>query len=308
MIYTVTLNPALDYFMDFDQAKLGQVNRATETRMLPGGKGIVESRMMSLLKVENTALGFLGGFPGKFIQDYLENIGSQSDFTPIAGTTRINTKIKVNAQEETSFDAAGPDLSDAEIQAFLSKFDDLQSDDIVVFAGTIPKALGEDFYEVLIEKVKARGAQFAIDVDGQKLLKTLKYEPLVIKPNREELEEIYSVKFKSKEDIIPYGQKLLAEGAQNVMISMAGDGALLFTGKETYFAAPIKGELKNSIGAGDSTVAGFLAEWSRSQDTLAAFKQGVACGTAKVFSEDMASESFLKECFEKVTIEKINED
>lgn len=304
MIYTVTLNPALDYFMEYNNVENGAVNRTKLTRMTPGGKGIMESRMLSNLDVENTALGFVGGFTGKFIRESLEQHGIETDFTQIFGQTRVNVKVKTRS-EETSLDAAGPDLTDEDVKRFLAKFDQLVKGDIVVFAGTVPKSLGENFYDQLIREVKSRGAEFAIDIDGQKLLKTLPMKPLIVKPNREELEEIFSVKFDKKEDIFPYGQKLLEMGAQNAIVSMAGDGALLFTGNEIYFAPPVKGIIKNSVGAGDSTVAGFLAEWSRSKNTVAAFKQGVACGTAKVFSEDMPSARFIQKCFEQIQVEMI---
>lgn len=304
MIYTVTLNPALDYFMNYEEISLGQVNRTDKTQVSAGGKGIMESRMLSLLGVENTALGFLGGFSGQHIKDFLAENGVLTAFTEIDGLTRINMKLKTN-QEETSFDAAGPDLAEKEIRAFIEQFEHLTAADIVVFAGTIPKSLGEDFYERLIKKVQSSGAQFVIDIDGQKLLNTLAYQPLLIKPNREELEQIFGKNFQNKEEIIPYGKKLLEMGAQQVIVSMAGDGALLFTENEIYFAQGIKGELKNSIGAGDSTVAGFLAEYSKSKDALKAFYQAIACGTAKAFSDDMPTKEFLKEIYNKVKIKKV---
>ncbi|HEY0222807.1 MAG TPA: 1-phosphofructokinase [Lactovum miscens] len=305
MIFTVTLNPALDYFMEYHELENGLVNRTKLTRMTPGGKGIMESRMLSSLDVPNTALGFIGGFTGKFIRESLEQQGIKTDFTQVFGQTRINVKIKTRS-DETSLDAAGPDLTSEDVNNFLTKFDTLQEGDIVAFAGTVPKSLGENFYDLLIRLVKTRGAEFAIDIDGQKLLKTLLMKPLIIKPNVEELEEIFSVKFSKKDDIFPYGQKLLSMGAQNVIVSMAGDGALLFTKEKVYFAQPIKGIIKNSVGAGDSTVAGFLAEWSQSHDVLTAFKQGVACGTAKVFSEDMPSARFIQKCYEQIKIEEVS--
>ncbi|PCS00927.1 1-phosphofructokinase [Lactococcus fujiensis] len=304
MIYTVTLNPALDYFMEYEQIEIGDVNRTSTTRMTPGGKGIMESRMLSLLGTPNTALGFIGGFTGQAIRDALIEQGITTDFTQIAANSRVNVKVKT-VSEETSLDSAGPKLTPEDVEHFLQKFEFLTEDDIVVFAGTAPKSLGDDFYDRLIEAVVARGAQFAIDVDGQKLLRTLTNRPLVIKPNREELEEMFDVKFEHKEDIIPYGQKMLAQGAKNVMVSMAGDGALLFAGKKVYFAAPVKAEIKNSVGAGDSTVAGFISEWSKSKDPLKAFKQGVACGTAKVFSDDMPTEAFLEQCLNQIEITEL---
>lgn len=304
MIYTVTLNPALDYFMNYEELALGEVNRTGKTQISAGGKGIMESRMLSLIGAKNKALGFLGGFSGQYIKDFLSENQIDSDFTEIEDLTRINVKLK-SQENETSLDAAGPKLQESEINHFLEKFDHLKEDDIVVFAGTIPKSLGEDFYERLIAKVQKQKASFVMDVDGQKLLDSLPAHPLLIKPNREELEAIFETSFKNNEQIIPYGQKLLEMGAQNVIVSMAGDGALLFTNEKVYFAQGIKGELKNSIGAGDSTVAGFLAEYSQSKDPLLAFRQAIACGTSKAFSDDMPSRAFLEEIYKKVNISEV---
>ena len=304
MIYTVTLNPALDYFMNYEELALGEVNRTGKTQVSAGGKGIMESRMLSLIGATSKALGFLGGFSGQYIKDSLNENQIDSDFTEIEDLTRINVKLK-SQENETSLDAAGPKLQESEINHFLEKFDHLKKDDIVVFAGTIPKSLGEDFYERLIAKVQKQKATFVMDVDGQKLLDSLPAHPLLIKPNREELEAIFETSFKNNEQIIPYGQKLLEMGAQNVIVSMAGDGALLFTNEKVYFAQGIKGELKNSIGAGDSTVAGFLAEYSQSKDPLLAFRQAIACGTSKAFSDDMPSRAFLEEIYKKVNISEV---
>lgn len=304
MIYTVTLNPALDYFMHYEELALGEVNRTGETQISAGGKGIMESRMLCLIGAKSKALGFLGGFSGQYIKDFLNENQIDSDFTEIEDLTRINVKLK-SQENETSLDAAGPKLQESEINHFLEKFDHLKEDDIVVFAGTIPKSLGEDFYERLIAKVQKQKATFVMDVDGQKLLDSLPAHPLLIKPNREELEAIFETSFKNNEQIIPYGQKLLEMGAQNVIVSMAGDGALFFTNEKVYFAQGIKGELKNSIGAGDSTVAGFLAEYSQSKDPLLAFRQAIACGTSKAFSDDMPSRAFLEEIYKKVNISEV---
>lgn len=304
MIYTVTLNPALDYFMNYEELALGEVNRTGKTQISAGGKGIMESRMLSLVGAKSKALVFLGGFSGQYIKDFLNENQIDSDFTEIEDLTRINVKLK-SQENETSLDAAGPKLQESEINHFLEKFDHLKEDDIVVFAGTIPKSLGEDFYERLIAKVQKQKATFVMDVDGQKLLDSLPAHPLLIKPNREELEAIFETSFKNNEQIIPYGQKLLEMGAQNVIVSMAGDGALLFTNEKVYFAQGIKGELKNSIGAGDSTVAGFLAEYSQSKDPLLAFRQAIACGTSKAFSDDMPSRAFLEEIYKKVNISEV---
>ncbi|GAB2026112.1 1-phosphofructokinase [Lactovum odontotermitis] len=305
MIYTVTLSPALDYFMTYDRLEPGAVNRTRTTRLAPGGKGIMESRMLSTMGVENTALGFIGGFSGKFIRDELTRAGIKTAFTMTLTETRINVKVKTDSSE-TSLDAVSPNLTEDDIENFIQNFNHLKPGDIVVFAGTAPESLGEDFYARLISIVRQKGAEFAIDIDGQKLLETLRQNPIVIKPNKEELEAVFSVKFASKEDIVPYGKKMQEMGAQNVMVSMAGEGALLFTAEDSvYFAPPVKGIIKNSVGAGDATVAGFIAEWDKSKNPLAAFKQGVACGTAKVFSEDMPSTNFLQECYQQIKIETL---
>jgi 1-phosphofructokinase len=291
--------------MNYDKVELGAVNRTSMTHMAPGGKGIMESRMLNVLGVENTALGFIGGFSGKIICEELQRQGIKTAFTLTLAETRINVKVKTKASE-TSLDAVSPDLSEDDVEKFLAEFEQLNSQDIVAFAGTAPLSLGENFYTRLISKVKEKRAEFAIDVDGQKLLETLSLKPVVIKPNKEELEDIFSVKFDKKEDILPYGKEMLEMGAQNVMVSMAGEGALLFTaGEKCYFAPPVKGIIKNSIGAGDATVAGFLAEWSKTKDPVRAFKQGVTCGTAKVFSEDMPSINFIQKCEQLVTIEEL---
>ena len=305
MIYTVTLNPALDYFMDFDSIETGEVNRTKETRKLPGGKGIIESRMLALLGTENRSLGFLGGFAGNFIQDTLKNDGVHTDFVQIAAETRINVVIKTS-DSETNYNAAGPVLTDSEVSAFFASFDQLKPGDIVALAGIVPPNLNKNVYDKLIDIIEAHGAEFAIDVDGKQVLAALPKKPIVVKPNKFELEEMFATKFDQKEDIIPYGQKMLGLGAQNVMVSMAGEGALLFAGDKVYFAAPVPGVIKNSVGAGDSTVAGFLSEWSKSKDPLKAFQQGVACGTAKVFSTDMPTHEFLEECYHKVSIQELH--
>jgi 1-phosphofructokinase len=290
--------------MTYDEIELGSVNRSGTTRMSPGGKGIMESQMLNIMGTENTALGFIGGFSGKFIRDDLQRKGIKTAFTVTLAESRINVKVKTTTAE-TSLDAVGPELTEDDIENFLTSFEQLTTNDIVVFAGTAPISLGDDFYIHLIHIVKRRQANFAIDIDGQKLLETLCQTPIVIKPNKEELEGIFSVKFAKKEDIFPYGKKMLDMGAQNVIVSMAGEGALLFTGKKCYFAPPVKGIIKNSVGAGDATVAGFLAEWSKTRDPVKSFKQGIACGSAKVFSEDMPSINFVKRCYQQINIEEL---
>lgn len=302
MIYTVTLNPSIDFLVCLPEFKVGEVNRMTSDDKFPGGKGINVSRILARLDSHSTALGFLGGFTGAFIKEKLEAEDIQTDFVKIASDTRINVKIKSNIESEIN--GAGPKILAAERDAFFAKLDVLTVADIVVLAGSAPASLGQDFYLDVINKIKAQGAEFVIDIEGDVLVKSLANRPLVVKPNNHELGAIYGVEFDSVEELIPYGHKLLADGAQYAMISMAGDGALLFADGKTYFAKAIKGTVKNSVGAGDSMIAGFVGEFAKSQDAVKAFCQGVACGTATAFSDDLAEAAFIKEISDQVVIEE----
>ena len=302
MIYTVTLNPSIDFLVRLPEFKVGEVNRMTSDDKFPGGKGINVSRILARLDSHSTALGFLGGFTGAFIKEKLEAEDIQTDFVKIASDTRINVKIKSNIESEIN--GAGPKISAAERDAFFAKLDVLTVADIVVLAGSAPASLGQDFYLDVINKIKAQGAEFVIDIEGDVLVKSLANRPLVVKPNNHELGAIYGVEFDSVEELIPYGHKLLADGAQYAMISMAGDGALLFADGKTYFAKAIKGTVKNSVGAGDSMIAGFVGEFAKSHDAVKAFRHGVACGTATAFSDDLAEVAFIKEISDQVVIEE----
>ncbi|MFZ1303288.1 MAG: 1-phosphofructokinase, partial [Lactococcus raffinolactis] len=266
MIYTVTLNPSIDFLVRLPEFKVGEVNRMTSDDKFPGGKGINVSRILARLDSHSTALGFLGGFTGAFIKEKLEAEDIQTDFVKIASDTRINVKIKSSIESEIN--GAGPKISAAERDAFFAKLDVLSAEDIVVLAGSAPASLGQDFYLDVINKIKAQGAEFVIDIEGDVLVKSLANRPLVVKPNNHELGAIYGVEFDSVEELIPYGHKLLADGAQYAMISMAGDGALLFADGKTYFAKAIKGTVKNSVGAGDSMIAGFVGEFAKSHDAV----------------------------------------
>lgn len=302
MIYTVTLNPSIDFLVRLPEFKVGEVNRMTSDDKFPGGKGINVSRILARIGSDSTALGFLGGFTGNFIKEKLQAEAIKTDFVEIASDTRINVKIKSSTESEIN--GAGPKVSTAEREAFFAKLDVLTSSDIVVLAGSAPASLGQDFYLEVIKKIKAQGADFVIDIEGDVLVKSLASQPLVVKPNNHELAAIYGVEFDSVDDLIPYGHKLLADGAKHAMISMAGDGALLFANGKTYFAKAIKGTVKNSVGAGDSMIAGFVGEFAKSQDAVKAFRQGVACGTATAFSDDLASSDFIQAIADQVVIEE----
>ena len=303
MIYTVTLNPSIDYIVRLDKVLIGSVNRMDSDDKFAGGKGINVSRVLKRLGIENTATGFIGGFTGKFITDTLKEEGISSHFVEVEQDTRINVKIKADA--ETEINGPGPEISHQKLEELESFLSSLTSEDTVVFAGSSPKDLGNVIYKRLIGLTRKTGAQVVCDFEGQTLLDSLEFEPLLVKPNNHELGDIFGVKLESLDQIESYARQILDKGAQHVIISMAGDGALLVTQEGAYFAKPIKGNVKNSVGAGDSMVAGFTGEFVRSGDVIQAFKWGVACGTATTFSDDLATADYIKEIYEKVEVEKI---
>lgn len=303
MIYTVTLNPSIDFIVRLDHLELGSVNRMTSDDKFAGGKGINVSRILQRLDVDNTATGFIGGFTGRFVEDGLTAEGIKTNFVQVSEDTRINVKIK--AGEETEINGAGPKISDEKLEELKAILAGLSSEDTVVFAGSAPSSLGNQVYNTLIPIAKKAGAEVVCDFEGQTLLDSLNYQPLLVKPNNHELADIFGVELNGLEDIEKYARKILAKGAKNVIISMAGDGALLVTPEAAYFAKPIKGTVKNSVGAGDSMVAGFTGEYVKSGDPIEALKWGVACGTATTFSDDLATAEFTKETYQKVEVEKL---
>lgn len=303
MIYTVTLNPSIDFIVRLDTLTIGEVNRMTSDDKFVGGKGINVSRVLKHLGIDNTATGFIGGFTGRFITDGLAAEGIATQFVEVADDTRINVKVK--AGEETEINGAGPRISDEKLAELESILTGLTSDDTVVFAGSAPSSLGNQVYNTLIPIAKQAEAEVVCDFEGQTLLDALNYQPLLVKPNNHELAAIFDVTLNGLADIEKYARELLAKGAKNVIISMAGDGALLVTPEAAYFAKPIKGTVKNSVGAGDSMVAGFTGEYVKSGDPIEALKWGVACGTATTFSDDLATAEFIKETYQKVEVEKL---
>ncbi|MGO3114941.1 1-phosphofructokinase [Enterococcus pseudoavium] len=303
MIYTVTLNPSIDYIVHIDQLVIGDVNRMKNDLKLPGGKGINVSRILKRISNESTALGFLGGFTGHFIEEWLEREDIQTNFTTVADDTRINIKLK--AQEETEINGQGPRVSAAEMDELKTVLARLTADDIVVLSGSKPASVPTGFYQELIEIIKAQGAAFVIDTTGADLMDALEKGPLLVKPNNHELADLYQTEFNSVEDIYPFGQRLLDEGAQHALVSMAGDGALLFTQDGIYRSNVLKRSVKNSVGAGDSMIAGFVGNYTKTQDPVEAFKWGVACGSATTFSDDLATTEFIQELLPEVSITKV---
>lgn len=303
MIYTVTLNPSIDFIVRLDSLALGSVNRMISDDKFAGGKGINVSRILKRLDIENTATGFIGGFTGRFVKDCLVDEGIATKFVEVSEDTRINVKIK--AGEETEINGAGPHISTEKLEELEAILAGLSSEDTVVFAGSAPSSLGNQVYNTLIPIAKKAGAEVICDFEGQTLLDALNYQPLLVKPNNHELADIFGVELNGLADIEKYAREILTKGAKNVIISMAGDGALLVTPEAAYFAKPIKGTVKNSVGAGDSMVAGFTGEYVKSGDPIEALKWGVACGTATTFSDDLATAEFIKETYQKVEVEKI---
>ncbi|WP_263560155.1 1-phosphofructokinase [Paenibacillus polymyxa] len=302
MIYTVTLNPSIDYIVEVDDLKLGDLNRMKRDLKLPGGKGINVSRVLNQLGADSTAIGFLGGFTGRFIDDTLREESIKTDFVMIEDDTRINIKLKHG--DETEINGLGPAIREQEADALVQKLASLQKNDIVVLSGSIPPSLGGDFYERLIRVCQQTGAEFVIDTTGEALMKALVHKPLLIKPNHHELAELFGVTIHSEEEIVTYGRKLLEAGAKNVLISMAGEGALFITADEVYHANVPAGMVKNSVGAGDSMIAGFVGTLALQGDPIEAFRAGVASGSATAFSDDLATREKIEQLRPQVTISK----
>ena len=290
MIYTVTFNPSLDYIVRLDSFTAGEINRVNYEQVLGGGKGINVSIVLGNLGHESTALGFTAGFTGEEIKRQLDGFGVKHDFVQLDnGFTRINVKVK--ADKETEINGQGPDISEAKREELFEKLDTLAEGDTLVLAGSIPKTLPDDIYEKIMARLEGRGIRIIVDAEKKLLLNVLKYHPFLIKPNNHELGDMFGVKLTTDEEIITYAKKLQEKGAQNVLISMAGDGAILLTadGKHYKSLAP-KGKLVNSVGAGDSMVAGFITGYIESQgDFETAFHMGVATGSASAFSENLAT-------------------
>ncbi|EJO23742.1 1-phosphofructokinase [Selenomonas sp. FOBRC6] len=290
MIYTVTFNPSIDYIVRLENFTAGEINRVNYEQILPGGKGINVSIVLKNLGHDSTALGFLAGFTGIAMQQMLHAFGVTDDFVRLDdGFSRINVKIK--AESETEINGQGPVITEEAQRALFAKLDRLQSGDTLVLAGSIPNTLPDDIYERIMEHLEGRGIRIVVDATKNLLRRVLKYRPFLIKPNNHELGEMFGVELKTDDDIILHAKKLQEEGATNVLISMAGDGAILLTAEGVFYrsAAP-KGTLVNSVGAGDSMVAGFLAGFMESDGSYEhAFYMGVATGSASAFSPNLAT-------------------
>ena len=294
MVYTVTFNPAIDYVVHTGEMKLGATNRSEREEMYFGGKGINVSIVLRELGIDSKALGFTAGFTGEAIERGLADMGIDTDFVRLAtGNSRINVKIK--ASEETELNGQGPDIDDKAIAALFEKLDKLSSGDTLVLAGSIPASLPSDIYERILERLSGRDIRTVVDATKDLLLNVLKYKPCLIKPNNHELGEMFGVTLNSDREIETYARKLQKMGAVNVLISMAGDGAMLIDEYGNMHRCGVcKGVVKNSVGAGDSMVAGFTAGVING-DYEYALKLGTAAGGATAFSDGLASKEKITE-------------
>ena len=295
MIYTITFNPALDYIMLVPRCVEGEVNRTESEKIMAGGKGINVSIVLNNMGVENTALGFISGFTGGEIESILNKMGCKTDFIRLDnGFSRINVKIK--SDKETEINGQGPHISDEAVKKLYEKLDTLSDGDTLVLAGSIPSTLPDSIYCEIMDYLKDKKLNIVVDATRDLLVNVLKYKPFLIKPNNHELGEIFGVELKTRDEVVPYAKKMQEMGARNVLVSMAGEGAVLADENgEVYESEAPKGKLVNSTGAGDSMVAGFLAGYMEKKDFLYAFKMGLSAGSASAFSEDLSTkEEILK--------------
>ncbi|MFJ7646556.1 1-phosphofructokinase [Lysinibacillus sp. NPDC097279] len=303
MIYTVTLNPSIDLIIEVGDFQINKLNRIERDSKFPGGKGINVSRVLNTIGIQSVALGFIGGFTGAYIQNTLESEGIQTDFVKIQEDTRINIKLKTG--RETEFNAQGPVLTEQNIRELYKRLENLQEGDFLVLAGSIPPSLPKTFYADLTRKYRSRGVKVVVDASGKVLAEVIRNNPFLVKPNHHELSDLFGVAIKTLDDIISYGKKVVEMGAENVIVSIAGDGALLFTKGEVYKATVPNGEVVNSVGAGDSLVAGFIGTYIKELDFIKAFQVAVATGSATAFSEDLASKEKIDLLLAQVAIKKI---
>ena len=305
MIYTVTFNPSLDYIVSVSDFKLGLTNRTDSELLLPGGKGINVSTVLQNLGIANTVLGFTAGFVGEEVRKEVEQLGVKAEFISLdEGVSRINLKLK--SIDGTEINGRGPKIPREAVDALMIQLDRLGADDTLVLAGSIPASMPDDIYQKIMERLDGRDVRIVVDATKDLLLNVLGHHPFLIKPNNHELGDIFGVKLSEREEVVPYAKKLQEKGAVNVLVSMAGKGAVLLAEDGSVYAAEApKGTLKNGVGAGDSMVAGFLAGYGESGDYEHAFRMGLAAGSASAFSEQLATKDEIKKVYENCRITKI---
>lgn len=289
MVYTVTFTPSIDYIVTVNSFELGMTNRTTSEQLLPGGKGVNVSAVLERLGVPSTALGYVAGFTGEQIEAMLSQQGVHTEFIHLqTGNSRINIKLK--SIDGTEINGMGPEISQQDIDALTTQIDQLQADDILVLAGSIPAGMSKSIYGTFMERVKEKGICVAVDTTQEMLRNVLPHNPFIIKPNQHELGELLGVPITTPQQALQYGEQLLQAGAQNAIVSMGKEGAVFLgsDGQRLHLAAP-KGTLVNSVGAGDSMLAGFLAGYLKTNDLAFAFKMAVCTGSASAFSKEFAT-------------------
>ena len=300
MIYTVTFNPALDYVVWVDHFTTGSVNRTAEEKIFYGGKGINVSAVLASLGYPSTALGFVAGFTGDEIERGVKTRGFSSDFIRVKkGMSRINVKLK--SEEESEINGRGPEITTEDVNELFRKLEHLKAEDILVLSGSIPATIDSRIYEMILEKLEGRGILTVVDAEKDLLLNVLKYHPFLIKPNNHELGEMFGVVLENDAAIVEYARRLQDMGARNVLVSMAGDGAMLVAeNKEIYHLGVAKGIVRNSVGAGDSMVAGFLAGYLENKDYAHALRLGTAAGGATAFSDGLGTRDEIMRLYQEV--------
>ena len=300
MIYTVTFNPALDYILELDKLEIGKIQKSKTELILPGGKGINVSTVLTNLEIDNIALGYKAGFVGAELERLLRNMKVKTDFIDLEeGNSRIN--VKISGEEETAINTNGPQISENKILELLEKLKTLNENDYLVLSGSIPSSIKDDIYEKICSIVKKQNVKIVVDATKNLLVQALKYNPFLIKPNNEELGEIFGVEIHTKEDAYVYGKKLKEMGAQNVLVSMGKIGAALIdeAGQEYFIKSP-EGKRVNTVGSGDSMVAGFIAGFLKYNNYNDALRMGVSAGSASALSKYLATKQEVYNLFNNI--------
>ena len=305
MIYTITFNPALDYLLQVQNFEMNKINRTQREELIPGGKGLNVSIVLKNLEIDNTALGFIAGFTGEELKRQLEEYGVKTEFIKVKkGITRINVKINSIIEgkfEETAVNGNGPFIEQKDIENLMKKIQNMTQEDIVVLSGNIPKNINSSIYKKICEILNKRKITFVVDSTQELLVNILKYEPFLIKPNKEEITETLKCKAETRDEIVNAAKKLKNMGAQNVLVSLGADGAILITKEGKIFSSTApKGKVINTVGAGDSMVAGFLAGFLKTNDYLYALKTGISTGSASTFSSRLATKEEMEELLKQL--------
>jgi len=306
MIYTCTLNPAIDYRLVVDTLEVGKLNPSNFSQMLAGGKGINVSVVLNNIGTDNIAIGFLGGFTGEFLKSYIsKELKLKSDFIEINDLTRINIKLSHDLKE-TEINQAGPTIFPEDAKRLLRYIQNLKKEDVLVCGGTKTRGV-DDIYSQIAKLCNEQGIEFVVDATKKDLLDVLKFQPLLVKPNIHELEEFFQEKITTLEEIIFYGKKLLNLGAKNVIVSRGKDGSVFLNSQGTLLSPGLVGEVRNTVGAGDSMVAGFVSQYIQNKTSFECYRYAIACGSATAFSYNLATKDEINSLLGKIEINEVNE-